>query len=297
VKKLLLAGFAMSALIAPAMAADMPVPAAPTVTWTGFYLGANGGWGLSTNNSVNSVGVPGNCSDVASFGCISLAPPPPGFVFNNLFSNASAQAATFSTPANRNGGFIAGGQFGYNYQTTANTVVGLEANLQAAGQNHTFTFASVTPVPGFPANPIAQTATLTTRLDFLGTVRARGGWLWDPNFLTYVTAGLAYGEIELSRSITQNVVGNAPFTTPYTGVGTSKVVRFGGTIGAGFEWMVVPNWSVKAEYLYVGLGTPTVNSSLVNVSHFGNGNLSAATVVTSARFNDNIVRGGVNYHF
>jgi hypothetical protein len=27
------------------------------------------------------------------------------------------------------------------------------------------------------------------------------------------------------------------------------------------------------------------------------GNLSAATVVTSARFNDNIVRGGVNYHF
>jgi opacity protein-like surface antigen len=61
--------------------------------------------------------------------------------------------------------------------------------------------------------------------------------------------------------------------------------------------MVVPNWSVKAEYLYVGLGTPTVNSILVNPSHFGNGNLSAATVVTSARFNDNIVRGGVNYHF
>jgi opacity protein-like surface antigen len=61
--------------------------------------------------------------------------------------------------------------------------------------------------------------------------------------------------------------------------------------------MVVPNWSVKAEYLYVGLGNPTVNSSLVNVSHFGGGNLSSVNVVTSARFNDNIVRGGVNYHF
>ena len=114
-KKLLLAGFAMSALIAPAMAADMPVPAAPTTTWTGFYIGANGGWGLSTNNSVNSVGTPGNCSDVASAGCFFFP------VFNNIYSNASAQAATFSTPANRNGGFIAGGQFGYNYQTTANT--------------------------------------------------------------------------------------------------------------------------------------------------------------------------------
>jgi outer membrane immunogenic protein len=293
VKKLLLAGFALSALIAPAMAADMPVPAAPTVTWTGFYLGANGGWGLSTNNAVNSVGVPNNCSDVVAIGCAGLV----GFVPPNSYGAASALAATFSTPANRNGGFIAGGQFGYNYQTTANTVVGLEADLQATGSNHTFTFASVTPNPFFPGFPVTQSATLTTRLDFLGTVRARGGWLWDPNFLTYVTAGLAYGEIELSSTITQNVPGLAPEFTPYTGVGTSKVVRFGGTIGAGLEWMVVPNWSVKAEYLYVGLGTPTVNSSLVNVSHFGNGNLSSVNVVTSARFNDNIVRGGVNYHF
>jgi outer membrane immunogenic protein len=293
VKKLLLAGLATSALIAPAMAADMPVPAAPIVTWTGFYLGANAGWGLSTNNSVNSVGVPLNCSAILNTGCVQI----PGFGPNNAYGAASAQAATFSTPANQNGGFIAGGQFGYNYQTTANTVVGLEADLQATGQNHTFTFTSVTPAAGFPGFPVTQSATLTTRLDFLGTIRARGGYLWDPNFLTYVTAGLAYGEIELNSSITQNIPGNAPFTTPYTGVGTSKVVRFGGTIGAGFEWMVVRNWSVKAEYLYVGLGTPTVNSSLVNPDHVNGGNLSSVNVVTSARFNDNIVRGGVNYHF
>jgi outer membrane immunogenic protein len=275
------------------MAADMPVPAAPTVTWTGFYLGANGGWGLSTNNSVNSVGVPNNCSDFANTGCLQI----PGGGPNNAYGAASAQAATFSTPANRNGGFIAGGQFGYNYQTTASTVVGLEADLQATGANHTFTFTSVTPAAGFPGFPVNQSATLNTRLDFLGTIRARGGWLWDPSFLTYVTGGLAYGEIELNSTITQNVPGLAPEFTPYTAVGNSKVVRFGGTIGAGLEWMVVPNWSVKAEYLYVGLGTPTVNSSLVNVSHFGNGNLSSVNVVTSARFNDNIVRGGVNYHF
>ena len=62
-KKLLLAGLATSALIAPAMAADMPVPAAPTVTWTGFYIGANGGWGMSINNSVQSVGSPSQCTD------------------------------------------------------------------------------------------------------------------------------------------------------------------------------------------------------------------------------------------
>ena len=292
-KKLLLAGFAVSALIAPAYAADMPVPAAPTVTWTGFYLGANGGWGLSTNSSVNSVGLPNNCTDVAAVGCAGLV----GFFPPNSGGATSARAATFTTPNSRIGGFIAGGQFGYNYQTTANTVVGLEADLQATGQNHTFTFASVTPNQFFPLSPVAQTATLTTKLDFLGTIRARGGYLWDPSFLTYVTAGLAYGEVELNSSITQNVVGGAPFVTPYTAVGNSKVVRFGGTIGAGFEWLVVPNWSVKAEYLYVGLGTPTVNSSLVNPDHVNGGLFSSVNVVTSARFNDNILRGGVNYHF
>jgi outer membrane immunogenic protein len=299
VKKLLLAGLATSALIAPAMAADMPVPAAPTTTWTGFYVGVNGGWGQLANGSVNSVGAPNNCSDVASAGCFFFP------VFNNIYSNASAAAATFSTPQNSNGGYLAGGQFGYAYQidntTTGGTklswVVGLEADLDATGANHTFTFASVTQVPGFPGNPIAQTATLTTKLDFLGTIRASSGYLWAPNFLTYVTGGLAYGQIELSSSITQNAVGSAPEFTPYTGVGTSKVVRFGGTIGAGLEWMVMPHWSVRAEYLYVGLGLPTVNSLLTNPSHFGNGNLSSATVITSARFDDNIVRGGVNYRF
>jgi outer membrane immunogenic protein len=267
-------------------------------------VGVNGGWGQLANGSVNSVGAPNNCSDVFSNGCVNFPIPPGGNLFNNIYSNASAAAATFSTSKNSNGGYLAGGQFGYNYQTTANTVVGLEADLDATGQNHTFTFNSVTQVPGFPVNPITQTATVTTKLDFLGTIRASGGYLWNPNFLTYITAGLAYGQIELSSSITQNVPGQAPEFTPYTGVGTSKVVRFGGTIGAGLEWMVMPHWSVKAEYLYVGLGLPTVNSLLTNpshlidpVTHLANGNLSSATVVTSARFDDNIVRVGVNYRF
>ena len=294
VKKLLLAGLATSALIAPAMAADMPIPAAPVITWTGFYLGVNGGWGMGIDNSVHSVGVPGQCTDFSSSGCFGL-----GGIPGNTYSGFSAQAATFSTPSNTNGGFIGGGQFGYNYQTTANTVVGLEADLQASSNNHTFTFASVTANPFFPGFPVNQTATLTTKLDFLGTIRASGGYLWDPNFLTYITAGLAYGEIELSSTITQNVPGGAPEFTPYTAVGTTKVVRFGATIGAGVEWMVMPHWSVRAEDLYVGLdkNTQTVNSTLLNSSHAGNGSLSAATVSTSARFDENILRGGVNYRF
>ena len=54
-KRILLIGTSIVALAAPAMAADLPVKAPPMVapaplpTWTGFYLGLNGGysWGHS----------------------------------------------------------------------------------------------------------------------------------------------------------------------------------------------------------------------------------------------------------
>ncbi|MET0632566.1 MAG: hypothetical protein ABWY92_17050, partial [Xanthobacteraceae bacterium] len=49
-KKLLLAGIALTALLAPAMAADMPVkarpaPLPPPPDWSGFYVGVHGGYG------------------------------------------------------------------------------------------------------------------------------------------------------------------------------------------------------------------------------------------------------------
>ena len=54
-KKFLLATIGSATLLgvaAPALAADMPVKAAPPVvapiySWAGFYIGANGGWGSS----------------------------------------------------------------------------------------------------------------------------------------------------------------------------------------------------------------------------------------------------------
>jgi hypothetical protein len=64
--------------------------------------------------------------------------------------------------------------------------------------------------------------------------------------------------------------------------------------------MLVRNWSVRAEYLYVGLdsrGAASLNTTLINSDHAGTGNLSSVAVLTSARFNENIARGAVNYHF
>ena len=61
----------------------------------------------------------------------------------------------------------------------------------------------------------------------------------------------------------------------------------------------MPNWSAKLEYLYYDLGTVTLNS-VVTWGAYGlaSGELwYAYSTSASARFNGNLVRAGVNYHF
>ena len=54
--------------------------------------------------------------------------------------------------------------------------------------------------------------------------------------------------------------------------------------------MFAPHWSLKAEYLYVDLGSI---SSTINYAYGANTSSLTATV----RDTMNIVRGGINYHF
>jgi outer membrane immunogenic protein len=305
VKKLLLAGFAFGALAAPAFAADMPVPVAPVATWSGMYVGVNGGYFQGANNNINVVGLPNPCNAPVS-GC-QINPngtTGPGFATGGssnpyqgpTYSNTSGLAATFDTPAKQKG-VIYGGQIGLNSQIVPKIVVGLEADLQGVSNNNdTVTVGSVTPNANFPGFPVIQTATLSSKLDYLGTIRARAGYLITPSFLVYVTGGLAFGKTDFSTSITQNV--NTGVTGPYSAAANESLLRFGGTIGGGVEWLLTQNWSVKAEYLYVGLdviGTSTLNLTLVNP--LAGLNFSSATVLSSAHFDENLVRAGLNYHF
>jgi outer membrane immunogenic protein len=55
-------------------------------------------------------------------------------------------------------------------------------------------------------------------------------------------------------------------------------------LGAGLEYAMMTNWSVKLEYLYVNLGK------------FDCG-ISCGAVTDNVSFNANIVRAGLNYKF
>ena len=126
----------------------------------------------------------------------------------------------------------------------------------------------------------SASAAATAARGFLGTVRGRVGFLATPTFLIYATGGLAYGNTWARN-------GNGPLGLGFAGFvngnNNSNSVTAGWTAGGGLEWMFSPNWSVKAEYLYVDLGRQ--NNTWLN--SWGNASKSTA----------HVARLGVNYHF
>jgi outer membrane immunogenic protein len=262
-KKLILSTVAVLFAM-PAFAADMalkaPPPPAPVYDWTGGYVGLNlgGSWGRASSTITGT----------------------------NAFSGLPF-AVTSSSNMN---GILGGGQIGYNWQVNTSWLLGLEADIQGTGQRGTANpppVSGVTGIIGALLIPYTSTASLTEKLPWFGTVRGRLGLLASPSWLLYVTGGLAYGQINSSGTVSTTTT-TAVGTATVTGTSSNNTTKAGWTIGGGAEWKVAPQWTVKAEYLYVDLGT-------VTNTFVGNGAFSALGV--STRVTDNIARVGVDYHF
>src|SRR5262249_54383100 len=173
-------------------------------------------------------------------------------------------------------GWVAGGQVGYNFQSS-NWVWGIEADFQGTGQEGDATFlcaATATGgvcLPGLTAPPAGATGTTLTinrKLEWFGTVRLRGGMLFTPNTLVYVTGGFAYGSAKTWGQLSGFRPAGAPIS-----VGLSNSDTNGGwTVGAGVEARLWGNWTGKVEYLYLDLGdfnnnvafaaTPTIGANI-----------------------------------
>jgi outer membrane immunogenic protein len=301
-KKLLLTTAVSGMLAFPAMAADqapvfnapIPVPVynapipIPVCIWCGFYLGLNAGGTWSDNNSVavNSV-------------LTQDLPPGPA-----SYGAASAAGASGSVPVVENLGFIGGGQIGYNWQVSRAWLVGLETDLSVtpafvSGQGSGTLTTSVGPFPFIGAQEVVTTSIVSTsKLDYLGTVRGRLGYL-TPTFLLYGTGGLAYGGVKASTAITQSnndcTFFPACLQSSTSATGALSQMRAGWTAGAGLEWMFVPKWSVKVEYLHYDLGSVTFSNGALRTS--GPIGLAVVGSTSSVNFSGDIVRAGVNYHW
>jgi len=138
-------------------------------------------------------------------------------------------------------GLMGGAQGGYNWQF-GQFVVGAETDLQFSGADDMFAAWKF-------SNP------------WFGTLRGRAGYAMN-NVMLYATFGLAYGggRVELGGLKEANT-------------------HIGWTAGAGMEVGLTPNWSAKAEYLFVDLSDE-------RYVLFGN-----------TGFESSLLRLGVNYRF
>jgi outer membrane immunogenic protein len=248
-------------LAVPADAADLPARTytkappmvAPVYNWSGFYVGLNAG------------GIGGTLDpDYASASTAAFSTPDE-LVFLRGFTNRSLKTA----------GFTGGGQAGYNYQLQ-NFVLGAEADLNYTGLRQT----RVSGPFGEPAcSVVVCTVTQSYNADWLATVRGRAGFASNA-WLIYATGGLAIAEVRRSDVFVLPTSINAA---------SDRSMLTGWTAGIGVEWAFAPNWSVKAEYLYVDLGSASYTLT--------NATLPAATFQVDHRLTENVGRIGINYHF
>ena len=177
---------------------------------------------------------------------------------------------TVTNPFNLSGGLV-GGTVGCNYQIQR-WVIGIENDISWTSKEGT-------------ANEIAPfnaTATIGVRENWIDTLRGRVGMKFGASdqFLAYVTGGGAFAGVKGTTCLP------LVFCTSATNTMT------GWTVGGGFEWAIFPGtpvahnwWSLKAEYLYVDLGSKDF--------------LLDPTLTTSKNMSviDHIGRVGLNWHF
>ena len=299
-RNILLASASVAILVATAVgasAADLPgrrAPIAPapiysTYNWSGLYVGLNAGGTFGNSNRCGSFAPYNNATGI----------PVAGFLPNCGISGA------------RNSGFTGGGQIGYNWQS-GSFVYGIEGDidfLNGRRRNGGNTIVTGPTAPAQFAGTYVVSNGSGNNGNVFGTARLRAGYAFD-RFLVYVTGGAAFG----GRSIGSSTAAFYPaplavapgnqFAAYSTGGGNNNS-RVGYALGAGAEYALTNNWSIKGEYLYANFGSGRGNRAYactnVNLGILAGtcGAQAGNTFISTGRSRNDfsLLRVGVNYKF
>jgi outer membrane immunogenic protein len=261
-------------LTAAASAADLgrPAPApvytkAPVVapsTWTGFYIGGNVG------------GVSEHASGTSDF--LDTSPAAVGFAANPEHNSKS------------NTSFIGGAQLGYNWQVS-HVVLGAEGDWD--WMHSKYSFCRDTDSLSVPCiDKGLGFETIGSETNWLATARGRLG-VTVPNFsnvMIFGTGGAAFASVKTTEALSCLVLGCGGSSLKLAASSDVTQTKTGWTAGAGVEAMLSRNWSVKAEWLHVDLGT-------LNNTFATTGSLGTQSVSWSRTEQFEVFRAGVNYRF
>lgn len=241
----------LSTAAVPVLAADMPVKAPPRYVepvsdWTGFYVFGFGGysWGKLSPDDFNVADVDDRLHN----------PKPKGGVF----------------------GF--GGGYLWQY---GGWVGGLEVDYGFSSEKET---QSIFDSARIENTTISNTATLTSKIDALGSARARIGYLFAPSLLAYGTAGVGWGHARVSASDTFCV------NTKCLSVldDTAKQNLFGWVAGGGIEYKLFEHLRIRGEYLHYDFGSQSF-------SFQSSGLIGLGTINVKTR--DDVARGALIWSF
>ena len=187
------------------------------------------------------------------------------------------------SPNYRTDGWLAGGSIGANVQA-GSFVFGVEGEILGTGIDGNY--AQTAAVPGATTNTIA----LSSKIDWLALATARAGFVVGSNLMVYAKGGIAIAEERHTLNLTQT--GPAASASLAT-----KAIHTGVAVGAGAEYAISPNWSIKAEYDYVKMFPQKLVVSGTAVGVFGPEVVDFVAPVDKVNQDLHLVKFGVNYHF
>jgi outer membrane immunogenic protein len=278
-------------------------------SWSGLYAGLNSGYGWSghglqtTSDSYDQKANSYN-SNAGGFNI------DPGSVQP---INALSQANSGWSSVNQSG-FIGGLQAGYNYQLASKLIAGVEADIQGSTMQGSGSYSGRAFADYFRTrtNRLSYThqfvsnGDIQAAMNWFGTMRGRIGYLLTPSLMAYGTGGLSYGGVNAQtnfissmNSVNVSAVphGGLQYAQMLTGKGQTSASLLGWTAGAGVEWMLMTDWSLKTEVLYYDLGSINLVGNGYSPDVDNLDSYQAVNTKTSILYDGVIARMGVNYHF
>ena len=186
-------------------------------------------------------------------------------------------------------GWLAGGTVGVNAQA-GRFVFGVEGEI--LGTDIKGSQAIALAAPG-----VTQTLNYDSKIDWLALATARAGFVVGDRLMFYGKGGLAIAQEKHNFSFSTIAV---PGPGSIAANVSAKAVHTGVVVGAGGEYALGNNWSIKAEYDYIKMfaqqvtATGTVNFNIPGVLVGTGGGVFQGSKLTQDL---HLVKIGVNYHF
>jgi outer membrane immunogenic protein len=151
-------------------------------------------------------------------------------------------------------GGMFGGTFGAQIQMY-HVLLGLEGDGDWTNFHGSTSFT-----PTILGMPVGAPVNLSSTITSVSTLRTRVGWAQE-NWLFYGTGGVAL--------LTANVKGSS--ADPSICAGTCSRNRLGAGVAAGLgvEYGFAPNWSMKAEYMWIGGVSGALTTDKLNTIRVG----------------------------